>query len=180
MVYEERVEPYTVQVCRMESYEETVQVPRVVQKRVPVTYTYRVPRTVVMRIPIDSPASACCGQTGPAPSTTSSGDAPTPTFAPQSTAPQSTAPQSTAPQSTAPQSSGVPQPTEAKRRPEEPAATEGGSVEESAGSDEADGPVELHEGSPLPGQDRPQDTPQDEMEKLPPGPQSADEQDPTA
>ena len=30
-----------------------MQVPRVVHKEVPVTYTYRVPRTVTYRIPVD-------------------------------------------------------------------------------------------------------------------------------
>jgi hypothetical protein len=52
-VSEERVEPYEVKVCRIECRKETVQVPRVVSKQVPVTYTYRVPKTVVLKVPVD-------------------------------------------------------------------------------------------------------------------------------
>ncbi len=51
----------------MVAYEETVNIPRVVEKRVPVTYTCRVPRVVEMRVPISpcgTAAPACCGDAG--------------------------------------------------------------------------------------------------------------------
>jgi len=53
MVYEDRVEQIPVKVCRMEAVAETVRVPRVVEKRVPVTYSCCVPRVVCTRVPLD-------------------------------------------------------------------------------------------------------------------------------
>ena len=44
--------------CRMVAEEQTVRQPVCVEKRVPVTYTYRVPRTVVMKVPVD-PCTGC-------------------------------------------------------------------------------------------------------------------------
>jgi hypothetical protein len=47
-----------------------VRTPRVVEKRIPVTYTYRVPRVVTMKVPVSPcedavamPTTACCGET---------------------------------------------------------------------------------------------------------------------
>ena len=54
MVYEERVEQQPVHVCRMVAVQETVRVPRVVQKVTPVTYTQYTPRLVCARIPLDA------------------------------------------------------------------------------------------------------------------------------
>jgi hypothetical protein len=46
----------------MEAIQQTVQVPRVVQKQVPVVYTQKVPRVVCMRVPVEDPcAPTCCG-----------------------------------------------------------------------------------------------------------------------
>jgi len=42
-----------VQVCKMVPMEETVRVPRIVERRTPVIETYRVPRTIVFKVPID-------------------------------------------------------------------------------------------------------------------------------
>jgi hypothetical protein len=51
MVEEEKCEQYQVRVCKWVCEKHNVQVPRVVHKEVPVTYTYRVPRTVMVRVP---------------------------------------------------------------------------------------------------------------------------------
>ena len=53
MIEEERVEPYQVRVCKWVCQKQTVQVPRVVSKDVPYTYTYRVPRTITYRVPVE-------------------------------------------------------------------------------------------------------------------------------
>lgn len=67
-VYEERVEQDSVRVCRYEAVAETVQVAKVVEKRVPVTYAYRVPHYIVNRVPLD----ACGNPITSAPSTSGS------------------------------------------------------------------------------------------------------------
>lgn len=54
MTYEERVEQNPVQVCKYEAVVETVQVPRCVEKRVPVVYTQRVCKYVCNRVPLDA------------------------------------------------------------------------------------------------------------------------------
>ena len=41
-----------VQVCKIVAMQQTVRIPRVVEKRIPVVYTQQVPRTVVMRVPL--------------------------------------------------------------------------------------------------------------------------------
>jgi len=53
-----------VKVCRMEAYQDTIQVQRCVERRVPVTYTCTVPRVVCCRVPIDAcgnPIGSCDG-----------------------------------------------------------------------------------------------------------------------
>jgi hypothetical protein len=48
----------------MEAVQQTVRVPRCVQKVVPVTYTQYCPRVVCMRVPVADPcAPVCCGET---------------------------------------------------------------------------------------------------------------------
>lgn len=54
MTYEERVEQNPVQVCKYEAVVSTVQTPRIVEKRVPVTYTQRVCKYVAQRVPLDA------------------------------------------------------------------------------------------------------------------------------
>jgi hypothetical protein len=68
-----------VQVMKYVTEERTVQVPRVVEKRVPVTYTQKIPRTVVMRVPLDA-----CGNPMPVPPAPASASRPatSPTSAP--------------------------------------------------------------------------------------------------
>ena len=66
-----------LQVCRMESYEETVRIPHVVEKRIPVTCNYTVPHVECFRVPVDDCCTSCpssCPSTGcDAPASVSSG-----------------------------------------------------------------------------------------------------------
>jgi len=61
MVCEERVEQMPVRVCRMVAEQQTVRVPRCVETRTPVTYTYRIPRTVMYKVPVVDPCDPCGG-----------------------------------------------------------------------------------------------------------------------
>lgn len=54
MVQEEKVEQETFRVCRQEQVVQKVQVPHVVEKRVPVQYTQRIPRVIVNKVPLDA------------------------------------------------------------------------------------------------------------------------------
>jgi hypothetical protein len=46
----------------MVAFEQTIRIPRVVEKRIPVTYMRQVPRVVVMRVPINPcEETPCCG-----------------------------------------------------------------------------------------------------------------------
>jgi hypothetical protein len=72
-VAEERVEPVSTQVCKYVTEQRSMQVPRVVEKKTPYTYTVRSPRTVVMRVPLDAcgnpiPTAAAAPAIAPAPS----------------------------------------------------------------------------------------------------------------
>jgi hypothetical protein len=69
----------------MMAFEQTVRVPRCVEKRVPVTYTRCVPRTICCRVPVDPclvpvPSSGCA--TGCAPVTIQPAPAEAETLAP--------------------------------------------------------------------------------------------------
>ena len=82
-----------VQVCKMAAVEGTVRVPHVVEKRIPVTYTYSVPHVVCYREPIGpcgEPLGVIAPEAGvsaPAATVTTPSSEPTATFKPQTPTP---------------------------------------------------------------------------------------------
>jgi hypothetical protein len=66
----------------MVAVEQTVRIPRIVEKQVPVTYVQQVPRVIVRRVPIDPCGNPIATPVTVAPQATPSYSSPSPTYSP--------------------------------------------------------------------------------------------------